>query len=317
VDVTGGIAAAAARLLAALDEDQRGRVQYPFTEDELRRRWAYWPQRRPGLSFGDLTREQRKAVHRLVAATLSPHGYAQAATIMAFEDVLDAAEGGRRDRHGTDYWIVVFGDPALGEPWGWRFEGHHLSVNVTARDGRVSTTPCFFGSNPAAVRHRGAVVLQPLAREESLARALLEEMGPSGRRLAVVADTPPDDLHTGAAARVAGPVQPPGVPIGRLTGQAAELLRDLLRLYLDRLRPDVTAPERAGLDAADLHFAWEGGLAVGAGHHYRIQGPNLLVEYVNTANDANHVHTVLRRPLTDFGDDPLTGHHRRHHGVQA
>jgi hypothetical protein len=177
----------------------------------------------------------------------------------------------------------------------------------------VSTSPCFFGLRPAAVRHGGAIVLQPLAREEALARALLAEMGAAGRRLAVVADVPPPDLHTREAPAVE-PVRPPGVPIGLLAAPAAGLLRDLLGLYLDRLRPDLSGPDRDAAATADLHFAWEGGLAAGTGHYYRIQAPDLLVEYVNTANDANHVHTVLRRPLTDFGADPLAEHHRSHHG---
>ena len=307
------LAGEVARLLDGLSEEQRALVRRPFTDEALRRRWAYTPRRRPGLSFGDLDRAGRKAVHRLVAATLSPHGYAQAATIMAFEDVLDHAEHGRRGRHQSDYWIIVFGEPTAGEPWGWRFEGHHLSLNVTVRDGLVSTSPCFFGANPAAVRSGGEVVLQPLAREEAMARALLSEMGAAGRRLAVVAEAPPADLHTREAPAVE-PVQPPGVPIGRLAAPAAGLLRDLLGLYLDRLRPELSGPERDAAASADLHFAWEGAVAAGAGHYYRIQGPDLLVEYVNTANDANHVHTVLRRPLTDFGADPLAEHHRHHHG---
>jgi hypothetical protein len=300
-------------LFATLDEERRALLRHPFTDEALRRRWAYTPQRRPGLSFGELDRAGRKAVHRLIAATLSPHAYAQAATIMALEDVLDHAEGGGRDRHQSDYWIIAFGDPAGGQPWAWRFEGHHLSVNITACAGRIVTTPCFFGANPAAVRRGESVVLQPLAAEERLARLLLAEMGPAGRRQAVVADTPPADMHTREAAAVDGTVRPAGVPAGRLAAPAARLLRELLALYLDRLHPDLSGPDRDAAAAADLHFAWEGGLEPGTGHYYRIQAPDLLIEYVNTANDANHVHTVVRRPLSDFGADPLADHHRRQH----
>lgn len=299
--------------LAGLSSDQRAAAVYPFAADDVRRDWTYVPRERAGLSFGELDRRQRKAVHRLLATALSPHAYAQATSIMALEDVLDHREGGGRGRHCTDYWTVVFGDPTPstgGEVWGWRFEGHHVSVTVTAVDGEVSISPCFLGANPAVVRHGDAVVLRPLAREEELARSLLDELDGAGRGAAVVADTAPDDIRTRFAARLGGELIPLGLAGAELTGGAAEVLDALVGLYLDRLPPDLAAARRP--DPRQVHFAWEGPLARGAGHYYRLQAPDVLIEYDNTQNDANHIHSVCRLGAADFGDDLLARHYARH-----
>jgi hypothetical protein len=290
--------AAWSRLLPELDERQRDKLRHPFTDGSPRQRWSYRPGERVGVDMGELSRGQRSAVHRLLAGVLAPTAYAQAAAIMALEDVLDNAEGHRRGRHHTDYWLALFGEPGGDLPWGWRFEGHHLSVNLTVVNGQVHTGPCFFGANPATVGHGDALLLRPLAAEEALARELLDAMGSAGRSAAVVADSAPGDIRTRAAARVEAVLEPRGVPAGRLSPAAAELLRELAGLYLNRFQ-QALADLRA-VDG-DLHFAWEGSLAPGADHYYRVHAPNLLVEYDNTAN---HVHTVVRHPRTDFGSHP-------------
>ncbi|WP_433270251.1 DUF3500 domain-containing protein [Actinosynnema sp. CS-041913] len=294
-------------LLGLLDEGQRAVAVRAVSDDDLRKRWAYTPGPRPGVVLGELDREQRKAVHRLLSCVLSPHTYAQVTTVMALEDVLDDREGGRRDRHQGDYATVLFGVPGADEPWGWRFEGHHLSVSVLVADGRVSATPFFLGANPARVTYRGRTVAQPLRLEEELARELLDRMGRTARGLAVVADRPPPDLRTGNARHV-GDLEPLGVTPAQLDRSSRELLVGLVRYYLDRLHSDLADEEFDQLDPDRLHFAWEGSAMRGAGHYYRIQGPELLIEYDNTANEANHAHSVWRRRSGDFGDDLLAAH---------
>ncbi|USX53376.1 DUF3500 domain-containing protein [Lentzea sp. HUAS12] len=298
------IAGATRRFLDSLDADQRDDTVRAVTDDDLRHSWGYAPGTRPGLVLGDLRRNQRKFVHGMLAAVLSPHAYAQAATVMAFEDVLDHREGGDRDRHGSDYWTLLFGTPDGDEPWGWRVEGHHLSVNVVVAHGRVSVTPLALGANPARVTHRGRVVGQPLHLEEELARELLDRMGPAARDLAVVSSLTPHDIRSGNSPHVT-PSEPVGVTPAQLGKPAAALLVDLVRLYLDRLRHEIAYEEFARIDPERLHFSWEGSTRRGEGHYYRIQGPEVLIEYNNTFNEANHVHTVWRRPPGDFGDDLL------------
>jgi hypothetical protein len=303
------VAEATRRFLNELTGDQRVAAVRSITDDDLRHRWAYTPGERPGLELGSLGRTSRKAVHGMLATVLSPHAYAQAAAVMALEDVLDHREGGHRDRHNGDYWTVLFGSPsaASDEPWGWRIEGHHLSVNVVVASGQVSATPFFLGANPARVTYRGRVVGQPLQLEEDLARELLDRMGPTARRLAIVSDTAPADIRTGNSPRV-GPLEPVGVTPPQLGKSAGDLLVGIVRFYLDRLAYELADEEFQKIDPERLHFSWEGSTRRGEGHYYRIQGPELLIEYDNTANEANHAHTVWRRHSGDFGDDLLAAH---------
>ncbi|MFI9006247.1 DUF3500 domain-containing protein [Actinosynnema sp. NPDC053489] len=299
------IAEATRGFLGLLDDAQRTAAVGTMAAD-LRTRWAYTPGERPGVVCGDLTRDQRKAVHRLLACVLSPHAYAQATAIMALEDVLDDREGGSRDRHQGDYWTVLLGEPG-DQPWGWRVEGHHLSVSVVVAEGRVSATPLFLGAHPARITYRGRTVAQPLRLEEELARELLDRMGRTARGLAVVADRPPPDLKTGNARRI-GDAEPVGVTPAQLDRASRGLLVGLVRYYLDRLTGDLADEEFDALDPDRLHFSWEGSQKRGEGHYYRIQGPDLLIEYDNTDNEANHAHSVWRRRSGDFGEDLLAAH---------
>ncbi|WP_279579961.1 DUF3500 domain-containing protein [Fodinicola feengrottensis] len=303
---------AAAQLATSLTDAQRAEMCRPLTDEDLRRDWTYVPADRAGLTFADLNRAQRKGVHRLLATALSPHAYAQAASIMALEDVLDLREGGARGRHNTDYWTVFFGDPQKDDAWGWRFEGHHVSVNVTVVGDQVAVSPCFLGSNPAVIDYRGTAVIAPLTQEAQLPRELLAAMGADCRSTAIVADAAPWDIRTSDSPRVGGAaaIEPVGVSGAKLPGAAAELLRRLVDLYVDRL-PAVLAADRRP-DLNELQFAWEGPLEPGQGHYYRLQAPNFLVEYDNTQNDANHIHSVCRFPTADFGDDILAAHYATH-----
>jgi hypothetical protein len=300
------IAEATKGFLDLLDDGQRTEAVRDVADDDLRTSWAYTPGPRPGVVYGDLTRDQRKGVHRLLSCVLSPHAYAQTTAIMALEDVLDDREGGTRDRHQGDYRTVLLGEPG-DEPWGWRVEGHHLSMSVVVADGHVSATPLFLGAHPARITYRGRTVLQPLRLEEELARELLDRMGRTARGLAVVADTPPPDLKTGNARRV-GDLDPVGVTPAQLDRASRGLLVGLVRHYLDRLNSDLADEEFDALDLDRLHFSWEGSDKRGEGHYYRIQGPELLIEYDNTDNDANHAHSVWRRRSGDFGEDLLAAH---------
>ncbi|GAA4723801.1 DUF3500 domain-containing protein [Phytohabitans rumicis] len=297
---------AAVALLAALDGEQRDLARRSFGDDAARRWIEYRPRARPGACLADLDRAGRKAAHRLLATALSPHAYAQAMAIVALEEVLDRAEGWARGRHSNDYWVAVFGDPG-DEAWSWRFEGHHVSVTMTVAGAQVSPAPVFLGANPHRVSHAGRTVLRPLAAEEDLGRALLEAMGPAGRRAAIVSDRAPDDIRSATRGRT-DPIEPRGVPTSRLGPSARATLDALVALYLDRLPAELAAREHARIAAGERHFAWEGPTGPGTRHYYRVQGEDLLIEYDNTSDDGNHAHTVMRRPRSDFGDDVLAAH---------
>jgi len=289
---------------------QAPQAQLPFDDDT--RRWLeYRPRPRPGVCFTALDPAARKAAHRLLATALQPHAYAQAMAIIALEEVLDREEGWERERHSNDYWAVVYGDPAHDDRWTWRLEGHHLSVTMTLDGDTVAPSPIFLGANPHAVRYAGRTVLSPLATEERLARELLDAMGPSARTEAIVADRPPADIYSGQAPAADPSPGPTGVAAARLNRTARALLDQLVALYTARVPDDVAPP----VDAGGLSFAWEGSTLPGHGHYYRITASDLLIEYDNIQNDANHAHTVLRRPRSDFGGsaDPLRAHRMEHH----
>ncbi|MEV4140642.1 DUF3500 domain-containing protein [Dactylosporangium sp. NPDC049742] len=272
-------------------------------EDDAHRRWIeYRPRPRPGVSLGALDPEGRKAAHRLLATGLRPHAFAQATVILALEEVLDREEGYRRGRHSNDYTIVVFGTPDGTGRWGWRFEGHHLSVTMTLDGDTVSPAPVFLGANPLATWYRGRPVVRPLAPEEELGWAVLDAVPRDLLPRVVLRPAAPPDIHSGPRAAV--PPVPEGVPAVELPDPARLLLDELVAVYLDRLPEDV-AP---AVDRDRLSFAWEGATGRTGRHYYRVQGPDLLIEYDNTADDLNHAHTVLRRPDSDFGADVLAEH---------
>jgi Protein of unknown function (DUF3500) len=299
---------AATELLGLLDDQQRARAVYEFGDDQARRWLEYRPHRRPGTCVAELSIPARKAAHRLLSTALSDHAYAQAMAIIALEETLDRTEGWHRGRHSGDYWVSIFGEPGDDAPWGWRFEGHHLSVSLTLAAGQASPAPVFFGANPARVSYAGRPVSRPLAPEEDLARALLDAMDDTARAAAVVATRSPADIRSGPRSSAAL-IEPLGVPAGSLGRTARAALSQLTALYLDRVRPGLrTAPAEG-----ELHFAWEGPLTPGTAHYYRIQGDDLLIEYDNTTEDGNHAHTVLRRPRSDFGEDVLGRHLRQEH----
>lgn len=299
---------AAEQLLGRLTDEQAGHARLPFDSDE-REAWTYLPGQRAGVPLADLDRSAAAAALRLLATGLSETAFAQAATIMALEDVLDATEGGSLDRHRGDYWLAVHGDPG-DERWGWSVGGHHVSVHASwVDDEPVRLTPLFLGANPARTAVDGHAVTEPLAPEEAIAFELVATFDRDALGRAVIADRAPDDIVTGDASRIDGQPEPTGLEIGRLDGRSHRLARQLVELYVDRL-PDGAA--RPPVD--DCTFAWAGGTEPGEPHYYRLQGTRLLVELDNTQNGANHVHTVVRDLDADFGADVLAAHLRDGHG---
>jgi hypothetical protein len=306
---------AVAVLVDAVDDGQRGELCLPFDEAE-RRTWFYWPAERRGLPLSRMDARQRKLAHVAVRALLSVPAYARVATIIGLEEVLEELEArgerGRRrieglPRDSSAYATTVFGDVDGAGPWGWRFEGHHVSLHATVLDGELAATPLFLGANPASLRHRDRTVLRPFGEEEDLARQLLGALPAAHRRRAVIDDKAPDDIVTANAPLVEDDLAKEGVPVQDLTGEAAALSEALVRCYTERIEPAHEA------EVGDVRFAWAGSPEPGSGHYYRLAGARFLVEYDNTQNHADHAHSVWRDPGGDFGDDLLRRHRSRDH----
>lgn len=308
------MAAAAQAFLAALSADQTARARFHPTDDELVR-WHFIPPEmfpRAGIALKELTSPQREAAHLLIKAGMSQRGYQTVTDIMALESVLRELErGGRFARDHEAYYITVFGVPAPGEPWAWRFEGHHLSLHFAMAHGRVTvSTPSFLGASPAQLTDGPQRGKRTLASAEDAAFALLGALTPSQLQVAVLGDSAPPDILTGV--QVPAPeLTPAGVRAAEMTPVQRELLRELLEAHSGIMNPEIAAArwrriEEAGFDS--IGFAWAGARQRGAPHYYRVQGPTFLVEYDNTQNQANHVHTVWRDFKDDFGRDLLREH---------
>ena len=312
----GGAAmvAAAAELLDGLDVAAREGALLAF-DDPRRLRWSYLPGERVGLPMRAMDGDQRLLAHRLLRTALSLPALAQAVTVGAWETVLEAVE--RRDDGRRDpgrYHVTIFDPPSATGRWGWRFEGHHLSVSVTLQGGVVvAATPLFLGANPARVSFEAGGTLRPLTVEEDLARELHAALDGERRARAVVAAEAPADILSRMSVR-AGDLPSDGVAASDLDPAERSLLRRLVRLYTGRLAPEV-APLFAGVeDDPALRFAWAGGAEPGAPHYYRLLGERLLVEYDCRQDGANHVHTVVRDPRGDLDVDPLRAHVAAAHG---
>ncbi len=301
------------RSLAGLDDTQRKVATFEFKDPE-RLNWHFIPRDRKGLSWKQMSPAQRHLATSLLASGLSQRGLIKATTIMSLEQILLELEQGRGPkRDPEEYYWSLFGTPAPKGTWGWRVEGHHLSLNFTVVDGSVaSATPSFLGTNPAEVRQGPRAGLRVLAAEEDLGRDLLRSLDPEQRQTAVVAPTAPPDVLSGAS-RKAEPLQPEGLAAARMTDAQQALLRKLVEEYLRRARPEVADADLLQIEKAGwgkVAFAWAGPTEPGKGHYYRVQGPTFLLEYDNTQNDANHVHAVWREFHGDFGDDVLARHYR-------
>ncbi|MDX1495169.1 MAG: DUF3500 domain-containing protein, partial [Longimicrobiales bacterium] len=308
---------AAQAFLASLSDEQRASATFPFDSDE-RLRFHFIPNEmfeRSGVMLADLDEGQRERAHDLLRSGLSRSGYLTAVQIMELEDVLLALEGGRRfARDRDEYLVSVFGTPGPDETWGWRFEGHHLSLHFTVVDGSVGVlAPAFAGANPAEVREGPQQGRRVLGDREDAGRALARSLSADQLREATIAAEAPRDIVTGAESDI-DPLAPEGIAAAELDEEQRRLLIDLVNVYLESMAEGL-AQERgrrigeSGIDA--ITFGWAGGLEPGVPHYYRVQGPTFLIEYDNTQNGANHIHSVWRDFEGDFGRDLLREHRAR------
>jgi hypothetical protein len=311
-DANAEMTAAAVNFLAALTPEQKTQATFDFSGEE-RLNWHFIPRPRKGLPIKDMTSDQRLLAQALLVSGLSGRGYAKAVSIMSLDAVLKVLEEGKKGapmRDPDNYYVSIFGTPGAGNTWGWRFEGHHLSLNYTlAGDADPTMTPSFFGTNPAEVRTGPRTGTRVLAAEEDLGRELVKSLTEDQRKLAVLPVEVPKDILNDP--KRVDPTNPEGLPQSQFTAEQTATLVKLIKEYLFRCRPDVAADdwakvEKAGLDK--IHFAWAGGFEPGQPHYYRVQGGHFVLELDNTQNDANHVHSIWRDFDHDFGVDLLKAH---------
>ena len=310
--------------LNSLSADQKAKANLPFEGDE-RLFWHYIPtddipkrynKPRMGLILAEMNSAQQHLAIALMGAGLSQAGIIKATSVMSEEDILKVMEKdtvGRRNPH--KYHFSIFGTPSDSGTWGYRVEGHHISLHFTIHKGKLAGTPTFFGANPHEVREGPRAGLRPLAREEDLGRELVMALDDAQRKTAIVTDEAYKDILTEASRKAALQGQPNGLSATKMNAKQRDLLQGLLGEYVHNVTDEVAAARLDKIKKAgnNLYFAWAGGVEKGKPHYYRVAGPTFLVEYDNTQNGANHSHTVWREYEGDFGLDLLKEHYQTSH----
>ncbi len=311
VDRSGGaMALAADRLLDSLDKSQQEKISFAFDSPE-RLNWHFIPRERNGLPIKEMTGEQRALAFGLLHTGTSRIGAVKATTIMSLEAILrDMEKGSGPVRDPERYYVSVFGTPSNSGKWGWRIEGHHLSLNFTLQDGEIlSATPTFFGANPAEVRQGPRKGLRTLADVEDRALRLFQTLDAGQQKLALAADKAPADVQsnvgdpkTGLLPQAPKPLDD-GIPADKLGDDQRKMLDVLIDSYAVDMPYEVAESWLADVKKSgnDIRFAWYGPADRNQPHAYKVQGKTFVIEFNNTQNEANHIHTVWRSMLGDFG----------------
>jgi hypothetical protein len=307
------MATAAQRFIGSLTAEQKKVALYDFDNPE-RTNWHFIPLQdkdkkpsRKGLPLQDMNAEQKKLALAMVEAGTSADGHAKATTIMSLESILrDQEKNGSMVRNPEWYFFTVFGTPGKSGKWGWRVEGHHLSINYTLDNNEVaSATPTFFGANPAVYKSGPKKGEAVLPEAEDYAIALFKSLDKDQAATALQKKPHGEPKAQAVNSGVGAPV---GLPAAKMNDKQKELLGKLVRSYANRLPVEVAAMEMklvqdAGMDK--VHFAYHGSTEPGQGHTYRVQGPTFVIEFLNVqadsaGNAANHIHSCWRRPEGDF-----------------
>lgn len=304
--------------LNSLDANQKSKAQYAF-DDQERFNFHFVPRSRNGISLRSLNSAQRDAAFALLKASLSEQGFKKATAIIELENILREVEGRSPSdtyRDPLNYYFTIFGTPSNSKPWGWRLEGHHITLNFSSINAAIeSSTPSFFGSNPAIVPSGAEKGKQILKEETEFGFSLVNSLSGDQLSKARFSETAPHEIITGNDRR-ATELLPMGILYTEMDESQKKQFLKLLDVYVknyafgfsSRLMDKI---KNAGIE--NLSFAWAGSLKPGAGHYYRIQGPMLLIEYDNTQNNANHVHTIVRDLTNDFAEDILREHYEKEH----
>ncbi len=308
VDRSGNhMATAANRFLASLNDEAKSRAVFAYDSPE-RLNWHFIPRPRKGLPIKEMTPATRALAFGLLQSGLGASGYLKATTIMSLEQILKEIDRpGGPVRDPELYFVSIFGEPTERGKWGWRVEGHHLSLNFVVDGGKViSATPAFFGSNPGEVRSGPRKGLRALADIEDRALRLLQALDDAQKKTAVVAEKAPGEIRA-ANAPQAPTEAAEGIAFSGLNDAQKPMLRSLIESYASDMPSEVAQAwldeiEKAGIDG--VKFAWAGAPTRNEPHHYKVQGPTFLIEFNNTQNGANHIHSVWRNMLGDFGLPP-------------
>jgi len=302
----------------SLNDTQKKKAVFPF--DEMNRyEWHYLPAAmvpRNGIGVKDLDSVQKKNLYALMQVYLSKEGYARTKDIMSFEYLLKELEPNNAIRIPENYFVTIYGTPGKDTTWGWKFSGHHVALNFTIVNDQLSFAPFFFGAYPAEVKDGPKKGTRLLKDEEDLGFELVNSLSPEQKQKALFDLKAFTDIVTTNAAHVT-PLKPVGIFAKDMTHEQKVVLNKLIVAYLLSMPTEIAKARMKKITKEDMNsvrFGWAGGMELGIPHYYRVQGKSFLIEFDNTQNNANHIHTVWRDFNGDFGADLLREHyHTSHH----
>ena len=306
----------AAEFLNSLDDEQRQKAHFSF-DDLSRSSWhylpgAFWP--RSGIWLHELTANQKELIFKLLKNSLSETGYKKTQKIIDLENVLAEMSGNTTFRDPEKYNVAFYGIPEKDSLWAWSFEGHHLSLHFTHSRDNVSILPRFLGANPAIIKSGKRKGERTLDKEDDFGLNLINSMSSLQREKAIFQKIAYLDIVTSNSTEV-GPLRAVGIKMQELNDNQQSILLDLITEYLSTIPKKLAVLRMKSIkeDYGEIRFGWAGALELGKAHYYRIQGTSFLVEFDNTQNDANHIHTVWRDFDGDFGRDLIREHYQESH----
>ena len=314
----------AVEFINTLSPDLKNRTIFNLETSE-RTKFYFVPIERKGTSFKDFDKYQKKAALKLLRASLSKKGYNKSEKIRQLEKVLLKIEiprlvfkGKEIIRDYLDYHFWLFGVPSKDSLWGWKFEGHHVSFNFTLKNNKIiSSTPSFLGANPAVVNIEGFKKLQVLKSEMNLGSRLVSSFSIKQNKTAQFSKNAPIDIITKNNFK-AQKISPLGINYNELNSLQKKVFLKLLNEYINNYRFGFAEDLRTKIYSSGiekLHFAYAGEINSSKGFYYRIQGGDLLIEYDNIQNNANHVHTVVRDLSNDWAESILKNHYKGQHKI--
>ncbi len=305
---------AAKAFVDSLNDGQKAKAIYEYMDGE-RVFWYYPPMNRHGLALRDMDTGQRDLAYAVMASALTDASYEKAKLIIEHEAVLGTLEKEQGVvsfvRDPELYYFTVFGDPTGTDPWGWRVEGHHVSLHFSIwGDKVISMTPFFYGANPAEVRSGPKAGLRILGTRMDMALELMNSLDAGQRAKALLYDKAPYDILTYNSSKVSLPGEE-GLKAAKMSETQKAMLKSLVAEYVNQVRSDLAEQKLAELEEEGydrLHWAWAGPTEASQAHYYRIHAGNFVVEYDNRQNGANHIHSVWRDVENDFASDVLREH---------
>lgn len=305
-------------LLSTLEKEQLEKAQHPF-DDENREVWNNLPTHsflREGLALGDMNDQQKMALHALLQAALSEQGY------LKLQNIIEQDQNRREEvfeeygfetnmtMYGHDYYyLTLFGEPSMTSAWGWRFEGHHISLHFTLTPEGISVTPMFVGVDPREITEGPYAGYSFMHEEANIAWKLINSFHEQQASAALLEGKMPDDILTreGTEAHTKKAV---GLAVSKMTAQQRADVMTLIRAWVYNLnyplaQQEMQKIEKAGID--ELHFAWAGDKGQHEARYYRIQGPSCIIEYDNRSYESWHIHSLWRNLSEDFGKEVIVG----------